>query len=137
MFAGGRARGVALAGLRFGAGQAYSFFHREISAGAQRNLARVLLLSAVGARLVASLTNGEIMKKLWLDIAGERPEISDDREMIGFVLRSIAIVCFALSFFALLMGRGTLATFAPMIVAGIATIGWVLAWYPFPKKYID
>ena len=97
----------------------------------------MLLLSAVGDRLGASLMIGEIMKKLWLDIAGERPEISDDREMIGFVLRSIAIVCFVLSFFALLMGRGTLATFAPMIIAGIATIGWVLAWYPIPRKYED
>ena len=77
------------------------------------------------------------MKKLWLDLAGERPEISDDREMIGFVLRSIGIVCFVLSLFALLAGRGSLEIFAPMIVAGIATIGWVLAWYPFPKKYID
>lgn len=77
------------------------------------------------------------MKKLWLDIAGERPEISDDREMVGFVLRSIAIVCFVLSLVALLMGRGTLATFAPMIIAGIATIGWVLAWYPIPPKYED
>jgi hypothetical protein len=77
------------------------------------------------------------MKKLWLDIAGERPEISEGREMVGFILRSIAIIFFVLSFFALLMGRGSLEIFAPMLVAGVATIGWVLAWYPIPKKYLD
>jgi hypothetical protein len=77
------------------------------------------------------------MKKLWYDIAGERPEISEGREMVGFILRSIAIIFFVLSFFALLMGRGSLEIFAPMLLAGIATIGWVLAWYPIPKKYED
>jgi hypothetical protein len=39
------------------------------------------------------------MKKLWLDIAGERPEISEARDMVGFVLRAIAIIFFVLSFF--------------------------------------
>lgn len=77
------------------------------------------------------------MKKLWLDFAGERPEISDEREMVGFILRAIAIIFFLLSFFALLVERGSLDIFAPMLVAGIATIGWVLAWYPIPKKYED
>jgi hypothetical protein len=77
------------------------------------------------------------MKKLWLDIAGERPEISEARDMVGFILRAIAIIFFLLSFFALLMRRGSLDIFAPMLVAGIATIGWVLAWYPIPKKYED
>lgn len=49
----------ALAGFALGAG-AYSFFHPLAGAGAQLGLARVLLLSAVGARLVASLIIGEL-----------------------------------------------------------------------------
>jgi hypothetical protein len=112
-------------------------FSSRVGAGAQRGLARVLLLSAVSARLVASLTNGEIMKKYWLDLAGERPEISESRDMLGFVLRSIGIVCFVLSLFALVSGRGSLEVFAPMIIAVIAIPLWLLAWYPIPKKYLD
>jgi hypothetical protein len=77
------------------------------------------------------------MKKLWLDFAGERPEISDEREMVGFILRAIAIIFFLLSFFALLVERGSLDIFVPQFISGIATIGWVLAWYPIPKKYED
>jgi hypothetical protein len=77
------------------------------------------------------------MKKLWLDFAGERPEISDEREMVGFILRSIAIIFFVLSFFALLVERNLVDIIVPQLVSGIATIGWVLAWYPIPKKYED
>ena len=77
------------------------------------------------------------MKKLWYDIAGDRPAVSESREMVGFMLRSIGIVCFVLSLFALLMGRGSLEIFAPMLVAVIVIPLWVLAWYPIPKKYED
>lgn len=77
------------------------------------------------------------MKKLWLDLAGERPEISETREMVGFILRAITIIFFAISFFALLMGRGTLIVFAPMLVVLIACPLWIIAWYPIPKKYLD
>jgi hypothetical protein len=77
------------------------------------------------------------MKKYWLDLAGDRPEISQSREMLGFVLRSIGIVCFVLSLFALVSGRGSLEIFAPMIIAVIAIPLWLLAWYPIPKKYLD
>ena len=77
------------------------------------------------------------MRKLWLDIAGERPEISEARDRVGFVLRAIAIIFFVLSFFALLVERNLVDIIVPQLVSGIATIGWVLAWYPIPKKYED
>lgn len=77
------------------------------------------------------------MKKFWHALAGVRPEVSQSREMVGFILRSIGIIGVVLSFFALLMGRGAFIVFAPMLVGLVALFFCVVAWYPLPKKYED
>lgn len=77
------------------------------------------------------------MKKYWHNLAGDRPAVSQSREMVGFVLRSIGIVGVVLSLLALLMGRGLFIVLAPMLVGLVALFFCVVAWYPLPKKYED